>query len=642
MAFRPFVSNLLSLDGTPESGGLLQSYVRGTTTPSPLYSDAGGTTPRTNPLVTDSLGEVAPCYFNDALEYSWQAKTADGSVTLWQADVVAGVLSLTFVNPLYTVYPIVDLTAVRSVPTYAALTALQASNGLIDGAVYCTKARASVDDGGYGFWRYDAASTTTANAGTILAINGGGAGRFFRMVGTETEAAWFGIKPETTAITDYLALCQAMISAIAANPVQTPRTVRFGYGEIGLSAEWLITTPVWFVGQGDIGGAVDSLPYTVGTTFKRIGATTGNAVIKFYNINFGGFGVNRVSIDGGMNCQYALYVDACCGYDFNNVAALGGTIRAWWVRASTATNSFTSIRNSRAYGNPTALECIRFSGPAGEANACHIHFESFMANVAGDSSAGFICKGITFAGCDNVRGSQVFCYVVDTNAVPNPPYSIGFDFTEQTNFPSNNSIFGLETTSGIEPIAGRGSYSFVALQVYGWMLDNALASRRSIDNSGGGSIVYVIDDHGIIYGSPGFDAYKNGTNQTGIANLTPTTITFPTATRNIGGLFNTGTSVFTSPGGRLNFKSQVYVSGGVDAGAACTISLYENGAQVDQGTSRAQATNEAILWLDRDYETVVGRTYEIKVRVATSTGGTDTATVSGSSVLTYFQVTLAL
>lgn len=97
MAWKPFITNLLGLAGTPESGGLLQSYVKSTTTPLPLYSDAG-ITPLTNPVVADSLGQVT-VMFSDALQYSWQAKTSDGATVLWEADVVGGAISLTFVNP---------------------------------------------------------------------------------------------------------------------------------------------------------------------------------------------------------------------------------------------------------------------------------------------------------------------------------------------------------------------------------------------------------------------------------------------------------------------------------------------------------------------------------------------------------------
>jgi hypothetical protein len=96
MAFRPFITNLLGLDGSPEAGGLLYSYVQGTSTPLALYSDAG-ITPTTNPVVADSLGQITP-YFNDALAYSWTAKTANGATVLWQANVTSGVLTLTYVN----------------------------------------------------------------------------------------------------------------------------------------------------------------------------------------------------------------------------------------------------------------------------------------------------------------------------------------------------------------------------------------------------------------------------------------------------------------------------------------------------------------------------------------------------------------
>lgn len=93
--------------------------------------------------------------------------------------------------------PAVDPTILsRFVATYAALTALTTATGLIDNGTYCTYARTTEEDGGFGFWRYDSASTATANSGTILAINGGGAGRFFRLFDPAGPAnpQWFGFK----------------------------------------------------------------------------------------------------------------------------------------------------------------------------------------------------------------------------------------------------------------------------------------------------------------------------------------------------------------------------------------------------------------------------------------------------------------
>jgi len=99
MAFLPFVTNILGVGGVGEAGGLLYSYTMGTVTPLPVYSDLG-VTPTANPFVADANGQVT-IYFSDALDYSWVAKTADGATTLWEADVVDGVLTFTYLNDAY-------------------------------------------------------------------------------------------------------------------------------------------------------------------------------------------------------------------------------------------------------------------------------------------------------------------------------------------------------------------------------------------------------------------------------------------------------------------------------------------------------------------------------------------------------------
>jgi len=91
-----------------------------------------------------------------------------------------------------------NLSGVRFVATYAALTALSTATGLSDNSIYCTYARATEEDGGFGFWRYDSASTTTADGGTILAIDGGGAGRFFRLYADDIHVEWFGAKGDNS------------------------------------------------------------------------------------------------------------------------------------------------------------------------------------------------------------------------------------------------------------------------------------------------------------------------------------------------------------------------------------------------------------------------------------------------------------
>ena len=75
--------------------------------------------------------------------------------------------------------------------TYAIMTALGGGK-LSDGAAYEVAGRATVGDGGGGTFRYDASSTATANGGTILAVDGGGAGRFVRLYEDRVDVLWFG------------------------------------------------------------------------------------------------------------------------------------------------------------------------------------------------------------------------------------------------------------------------------------------------------------------------------------------------------------------------------------------------------------------------------------------------------------------
>jgi hypothetical protein len=88
---------MIAPGGGPASGCKLNSYIRNTTTRSPLYSDVGLATPTTNPYVGDADGRLS-FYFNDAIEYEWVVTTSDGATTLWEAEVVGGVLTVTYSN----------------------------------------------------------------------------------------------------------------------------------------------------------------------------------------------------------------------------------------------------------------------------------------------------------------------------------------------------------------------------------------------------------------------------------------------------------------------------------------------------------------------------------------------------------------
>lgn len=97
MAAQAFIANAIAVGGGPASGALLQSYLQNTTTPSPLYSNVGLSTPTTNPYVADADGRL-DFYFDTAISYTWQITDSTGATVLWEADVVGGILTVTTIN----------------------------------------------------------------------------------------------------------------------------------------------------------------------------------------------------------------------------------------------------------------------------------------------------------------------------------------------------------------------------------------------------------------------------------------------------------------------------------------------------------------------------------------------------------------
>lgn len=274
MAARPFVFNALAVGGGPESGALFNSYVRSTSTRSPLYTstdiDPVTGPKKSNPFASDADGRCF-FYFDSDIEYTWRCTTADGATVILECDVVDGVLSnvssetilidASWIEALNAELGagwaeafgdalgddwadafansagdfLSSVAGLKSVATYAALTALTADSGLMDNAVYCTYGRTAEEDGGFGFWRYDAGSSATANGGTVLAIDGGGVGRFFRLYVGALSAAWFGVWSGATAAANSTALNLAFVAVSDRGHVVLPAGVLQIAGSITIS-----------------------------------------------------------------------------------------------------------------------------------------------------------------------------------------------------------------------------------------------------------------------------------------------------------------------------------------------------------------------------------------------------------------------
>ena len=174
-----------------------------------------------------------------------------------------------------------------TVATYAALTVVPASFRFGDMLVYVAS-RATDGDGGQGWWRFDAASSATANGGTILAPDAG-TGRWIRQVSGPYMVNWFGSSADWGA---------AATAAIAALPA-AGGVVQFSPGgDYTLNTQVDGGTKSFY--KIDVSGCKIRLRYTSGAAFKF-----GSGAVQVSNIAFIGDG--STYIDGGTTASHPMF-----------------------------------------------------------------------------------------------------------------------------------------------------------------------------------------------------------------------------------------------------------------------------------------------------------------------------------------------
>jgi len=89
--------------GTPLSGGLIYTYLAGTTTPATTYTARDGLTPNANPIVLDSAGRPpAEIWLTGGVLYKYVIKTSAGAL-IGTYDNLPAVNDPTTINSLITV-----------------------------------------------------------------------------------------------------------------------------------------------------------------------------------------------------------------------------------------------------------------------------------------------------------------------------------------------------------------------------------------------------------------------------------------------------------------------------------------------------------------------------------------------------------
>jgi hypothetical protein len=114
---------IFGTDGTPLVGGKIYTYSAGTTTPLATYTDSGGLTANTNPIILDSLGQ-ANIWLTTLTSYKFSVYTS-ANVLLYTVDNIAAPVDyLTLASPP----PIGNTT-----PNTGAFTTLTATTATVSG-----------------------------------------------------------------------------------------------------------------------------------------------------------------------------------------------------------------------------------------------------------------------------------------------------------------------------------------------------------------------------------------------------------------------------------------------------------------------------------------------------------------------------
>lgn len=157
---------------------------------------------------------------------------------------VARVLNAVSTSALNTV--IAGLSGKLDIPlaNYAALTSIAAA-ARSDGMTLYVKARTTKGDGGEGWWRFDAASSATANGGTILAPDAG-SGRWLRIAEAGVmEFEWFGAIDASGATSSNTAV-QAAVTVYNADT--SFRAIRARIATYRVTSAMTFTRPVHLYG----------------------------------------------------------------------------------------------------------------------------------------------------------------------------------------------------------------------------------------------------------------------------------------------------------------------------------------------------------------------------------------------------------
>jgi hypothetical protein len=326
---------------------------------------------------------------------STQLPVPEASKILGWNGAGTAVINYTTLPPSGEIYPIA---------TYAALTATPVAN-LQDDMLFYVASRSTENDGGAGVWRYDAASTATADGDTILAIDGGGAGRFFCLSSMLSQRrTWksnnllFNLATNTQAtLLDFTTSADVTVAASKqADLIYYGDTYDIGSGGIVHLMNANVTAKSTSHSSSNLRGP------TITITNNGPGTTTGMYPRAIAGVGCTG---NIIAIKSGV--QTRTGIAAAYTRQITNDTDTSGTVEAldWWT-SNTATATTANYGLLADVKLSVATSFIQYASVGAGAFLTQKN-STAAADLFKISSAGIIteCKGATFNGAVTMNTS---------------------------------------------------------------------------------------------------------------------------------------------------------------------------------------------------------------------------------------------
>ena len=374
-------AQLFDNNGVPLSGGLIYTYVAGTSTPLVTYTTPAGTIPNSNPIVLDSSGRPPQeIWLLDNAAYKFVLQTPQ-FVQIWSYDNIVGINSnfTAFIGEQQTItatagQTVFNLTTIAYIPGVNNLTVFVNGSNQIVGINYNETSSTSVtfltglNVGDVVNFATTVSTTTNASDANAIAYNEGGTGAVTRNVQVKLQ--------ESVSVKDFGAVgdgttddTAAFAAAIAASkqiyiPIGTYLVSSIVFNTSGLSG-------VTFTGAS-----------TTQTIIK--GSASATDLFSVYG-TYNQFNVfERFTLDMSLMANVAasrgLYLSRTWGNSFRNVNVKNSGSNA--ISCYLATGTYTSIFDNCDFGSGAGVVSLQGTNLSDAVTTCTFIGCSFGAMVS--------------------------------------------------------------------------------------------------------------------------------------------------------------------------------------------------------------------------------------------------------------------